>query len=428
MTVAPPEGPAAPAPGRPVAYAVAIVLAGLAGGLAGVSLSLLLHAVQHLAFGYSLQALLGGESFLDGVRDAAPLRRLAVLTACGLVAGFGWWVLRRLGRPIVAVSAAVADPATPMPAGTTTVHVLLQIVTVALGSPLGREGAPRELAALAAGRLAAMLRLGAADTRIVIACAAGAGLAAVYNVPLGGALFTMEVLLASFAPAIAVPALAAAAVAAAVTWLGLGDIYQYRLPSLSVSASLVAWAAACGPVLGTAGWLYRRAMLLARGAAAHDAWAIPLCLLVFGAIGLAAMTFPALPGNGKGPIQLGLDGALGIRVAAILLVLKVLATIGALRAGADGGLLTPGMTIGALMGVVLGGLWNEAWPSGAGQGAFALVGGTAFLSVSMRMPITAIVLGFELTRADDDFALPVLVAVAIAAATARLFDQERKAE
>lgn len=424
MTPAPP-GAASAQTSRPV-YALAILLAGLAGGLAGVSLSLLLHAIQHLAFGYGLQPLDLGESFLDGVRAAPPLRRLAVLAGCGLVAGLGWWALRRTLPPMVPVGTAVADPATSMPAGTTIGHVLLQIVTVALGSPLGREGAPRELAALAASRLATALRLGREEARIVIACAAGAGLAAVYNVPLGGALFTMEVLLVSFAPAIALPALAAAAVAAMVAWLGLGDIYQYRLPPLAVSTSLMAWAAACGPLLGAGGWLYRRAMQQARAGAVHDARSILACQLVFGAIGLAAMAFPALPGNGKGPIQLGLDGTLGIEVAAMLLVLKVLATTAALRAGADGGLLTPGMTIGALMGVVLGGLWSLAWPSGAGQGAYALVGAVGFLSVSMRMPVTAIVLGFELTRADDDFALPVLVAVVVATATARLCDRRQE--
>jgi H+/Cl- antiporter ClcA len=418
VSPAPPEAPA-----RPGVYACAVLLAGLAGGLAGVSLALLMHGIQHLAFGYSLHELLGAESFLDGVRAAPPQRRLAVLAGCGAVAGFGWWLLRRFCRPVVSVEAAMAEPSTPMPAGATVGHVLLQIITVALGSPLGRESAPRHLAALAAGRLALALSLPAAEARIVIACAAGAGLAAVYNVPLGGALFTMEVLLASFAPAVAVPALAAAAVAAAVTWVGLGDIYQYRLPPLAVSASLVAWAAACGPVIGIGAWLYRHAMQRARAGAVHDARSILSCLLVFGLIGLAAMPFPALPGNGRGPIQLGLDGTLGIGVAAALLALKVLATTGALRAGADGGLLTPGMTIGALLGVLLGGAWSLAWPSGGGHGAYALVGATAFLSVSMRMPITAIVLGFELTRADDDFALPVLVAVAGAMAMARLCDR-----
>jgi H+/Cl- antiporter ClcA len=81
-----------------------------------------------------------------------------------------------------------------MPAGTTTIHALLQIVTVALG-PLGREVAPREMGALGAGMVARKLGLLADETRTLVACGAGAGLAAVYNVPLAGALFSLEVML-----------------------------------------------------------------------------------------------------------------------------------------------------------------------------------------------------------------------------------------
>ena len=119
---------------------------------------------------------------------------------------------------------------------------------------------------------------------------------------------------------------------------------------------------------------------------------------------------------------MGLEGDLGLRLAATLLVLKVLATLACLRGGAEGGLLTPGMSIGALIGVLLGMAWSQFWPSPAGQGAFALVGAVAFLSVSQRMPITAITLGFEFTGADHDFAVPMLIAVGLASATARLID------
>jgi H+/Cl- antiporter ClcA len=83
------------------------------------------------------------------------------------------------------------------------------------------------------------------------------------------------------------------------------------------------------------------------------------------------------------------------------------------------------MTIGALLGLLLGGLWTMAWPATAAPGAFALVGAAAFLSVSMRMPITAIVLAFEFTRADHDFLVPVLIAVAGAAAAGPLCERSR---
>jgi H+/Cl- antiporter ClcA len=406
----------------PIAYPLAILLTGIAGGLAGLSLALLLHAIQHLAYGYSLQALIGGESFLDGVTGAPPERRLAVLAGAGLVAGLGWWALFRFGRKLVPIRDAVADPAAGMPAGATVIHALLQIVTVALGSPLGREVAPRELGAVLAGGIGRWFGLTPEERRILLACGAGAGLAAVYNVPLGGTIFIMEVLLVGVAPAIVLPAMAASVIGACVAWIGLGDVYQYDLHPIGISTSLVAWSAAVGPVIGAGAWLFARLAERARAAAPRDARIIPLCLLVFAGIGVLAMAFPQLPGNGKGPIQLGLEGDLALRLAAILLVLKVLATLAALRAGAAGGLLTPGMSIGALAGVLLGAAWSLWWPSAAGQAAFALVGAVAFLAVSQRMPLTAITLGFEFTGADHDFAVPMLIAVALASGTARLLE------
>ena len=134
--------------------AIVTVLTGVAAGLSGMSLALLLRLIQHVAYHYSLGAVVSRESFLQGVSSSSPVRRFLVVSVCGLVAGMGWWGVDRLGSRLVSISDAVSGNG-HMPALTTTAHVLLQIVTVALGSPLGREVAPRELGALLASYLVA---------------------------------------------------------------------------------------------------------------------------------------------------------------------------------------------------------------------------------------------------------------------------------
>ena len=79
------------------------------------------------------------------------------------------------------------------------VHEFLQIVTVAPGSPRGREVAPRELSEVLATLLYECAKLSRESRRVLLACGAGAGLASVYSVALGGALFTIEVLLSWWA-------------------------------------------------------------------------------------------------------------------------------------------------------------------------------------------------------------------------------------
>ncbi len=175
---------------------------------------------------------------------------------------------------------------------------------------------------------------------------------------------------------------------------------------------------------GRAGVRLRRLLVHAGGRrgparAPRDWRLVAWCLGVFLVIGLLAIPFPQLLGNGKGPAQLGFDSALGLRLAATLLVLKLLITTGSLRAGAEGGLLTPGLTIGALLAILLGGLWTLVFPA-VPPGAFAIVGAGAFLASSMAMPITAIALIAEFTRVDHDFLVPIFFAVAGSAGMLRL--------
>ncbi len=393
------------------------LLVGIVAGLGGMGLALLLHLIQHFAYNYSLNAVISPESFLHGVSASPPRRRLAVLAICGLIAGFGWWAVYAVGRPLVSIRQAVRSQDASMPLATVG-HSLLQIVTVALGSPLGREVAPREIGALFASWLSRRAGLDAANTRIMIACGAGAGLASVYNVPLGGAVFTLEVLLQTFALPAAVPAIATAVIAAMVAWIGLGDESQYRLPSqhLEITAALVCFSVLAGPLFGFGGTWYARLAVAMRRRAPRDWRLVPSCLIVFVALGGAAIAYPQLLGNGKGPVQLGLNSEIGLRLAVILLVLKLVATTACLRGGAEGGMLTPGMTIGALLATVLGAGWSMFWP-GTPLGAFAIVGATAFLSASMTMPLTAVALIMEFTRVDHDFLVPILLAVGGAMAT-----------
>lgn len=416
-----------PAPAEPLFRLAAVtVLTGIGAGLGGMALALLLHLIQHLAYGYSITLLVGHESFYEGVAAASAERRIGVLLACGVIAGFGWFAVYRYGRPLVSIKKAISSGDPLMPPATTTAHALLQIITVALGSPLGREVAPREVGSLIAGWLSRYAGLSIEQTRLMVACGAGAGLAAVYNVPFGGAIFVLEVLLRSFELRVVIPALVSSVIAAVVAWLGLGDESQYIVPHFALSANLVAWSIVMGPVFGVAAFAFVQLTSRAR-AAAPKGWTLPLLSIAnFLVIGLLAVSFPQILGNGKTPAQLGFSNELTIGLAATLLLIKVAITVSSLRAGAQGGLLTPGMSNGALLAIVLGGAWTLIWP-GTPIGAFAIVGATAFLASSMNMPITALVLMVEFTRVDHDFLVPMLCAVAGSIAANRLLETKMKA-
>src|SRR6266478_9045631 len=119
---------------------------GVGSRLGAMALALLLRLAQHIAYGHGLHTIVGRASFLQEVTAASDLRRFLALCSCGAVAAIGWWLLYRFGSPLVSIAQAVRKGGR-MPFWATLTHAILQIVTVGLGSPLGREVAPRELGA-----------------------------------------------------------------------------------------------------------------------------------------------------------------------------------------------------------------------------------------------------------------------------------------
>jgi len=293
------------------------------------------------------------------------------------------------------------------------------IVIVALGASLGREAAPQQTGAAAASALSDWVGLPEWQRRLLVACGAGAGMAAVYNVPLGGALFALEVLLGTLALPLVLPALVCCLIATAVAWVALPSAPTYSIPSYPVSASLVVWALLVGPLAGLAAVAYIQLITRAHALRPRRWAALAAPIAVFLALGALAIVYPQLLGNGKSVVQLALVGKLSVALLAVLLVLKPLATAACLGSGAPGGLFTPTLAFGVLLGGLLGWAWAQLWP-GAPLGAYAIVGGAAVLGAAMQGPLAAVVLLLELTHGADALMVPILLAVVGATIVARL--------
>jgi H+/Cl- antiporter ClcA len=391
-----------------------IAVLGALTGLGAAGLLKLLRLVSHLAYGYH------HGSFLHGAERAPGWRHFVALGIASLVVVAGVAVLGRLGSRGggTDVSDGLWLRGARLDFRASVGRAVLSIVTVGLGSSLGREGAPQTLGAALATKFAEWADLPRWQRRLLVACGAGAGFAAVYNVPLGGAVFAVEVLLGSLALPLVLPALATSVIATAVAWLFLGTGPSYSLPHYPLHPSQMIWAALAGPVIGVVAVVWVR--IIRRAARMRPTgWgryvAPGAAFMVLAALSLQ---YPQLLGNGKGIVQLGAVGGLSLGLMAVLLVLKPLVTAACLGSGAPGGLFTPTLTIGVLLAGILGTVWGHVW-SGASLGSYAVIGGGAFLAASMQGPLAGVVLVLELTRNFDTLMAPTLLAVTEATVIAR---------
>ena len=246
-------------------------------------------------------------------------------------------------------------------------------------------------------------------------------MAAAYGVPLGGALFALEVMRGMLALRFVLPALVTALLATAVSWTVLPDAPTYPIPAYSNSMSSVVFAVLAGPLAGLVSVAFVRAVAWADHNKPTGYARLVAPVLALGVLGAVSIPFPQLLGNGKDVAALAFTGRVTPLVLLALLLLKPAATLMCLRSGAPGGLFTPSLTLGALLGGVLGYGWSWVWP-GVPPGLFAVLGAAAVLAATTQGPLSAVVLLMELTGRDRSFIVPLLLAVATATLVSRTIE------
>lgn len=392
-----------------------LVPVALISGAFGLGLKLLLRVVEHLSWGYQ-----AGE-MIDAVAATSALHRVVVLAVAGVLAAAGWWTLKRTaGTTGGGMNGEIWSRRGEMALVPTLISSVLSMTVIAMGASIGREQPPKEGAAALACVLAKRVGLSTEERCLLMACAAGAGWAAVYNIPFAGGVFVAEVLIGSLALPVLVPAMVTCVLGTAVAWAATSlHPYYAAVPSYPTSTTLLVWSLVAGPVLGLLAMGFVWLLGAANRFRVRNNWVLIGPVVAFVALGALAIPFPQLLGNGR---DIGEDvflGGLGPTMFVALLALKPLVTAMSWGSGATGGMFTPTTAYGALAGALLGYLWSLAWP-GAPEGAYALVGACAVLAAGLAAPLSAIVLMVELTAHLTPLLLPVLLAVGGSALTAHL--------
>lgn len=395
---------------RTLQWGLVVVLAGIGAGLVGVVMTLALHLVQWLTWGTH------GASLVDQVRAAPRWRRLLGPAVGGLLAGLGWWWLRRRG-PVTTIEQAI-ETGRPLPPVRTWVDALLQILVVGAGASIGREGAPRQAAAAVADQLSKRFRTSSRQRHALMAAGAGAGLAAVYNIPVAGLFFALELFGLPRRWRAVLAGAVISVVATATAWVVVPPRPLFGFPAtpttVSTLVSSTLWALACIPVCAALASGFDALATRAKDARTPPGWRLPAGLALVAALtGLAAWWLPSLPGNGKDVMGEALLGHGGIALLLVLVVAKPLFSVLTLRSGAVGGLLMPSLSTGAALGAAVALLLAQAGQP-APVAVFALLAAAGVLAVTQRAPLFAAAMAWELTWAPW-WTIPLLLAVTVGA-------------
>jgi len=403
---------------RDVEFFCATVIVGLLAGVAGLSTIMLLRFIEHLTYHYTFGSL------LEGVTGSSPVRRALGPMVGGAVAGLGWWLLRsRRDVPSLDEAIARGERIRLLSFG---VDAALQVLVVGSGASLGREGAPRQLAAALADLATGWLkRLSARDREVLLGCAAGAGLGAVYAVPLGGALFALRIVLKTWHPRAVGAALITSSLAVAVSSYVTHNQPSLTWPNPNVTYRLIGFALMLAPLTLVVGLAFNRLMAAARRAAVKRSWLLIPAIAGAGLlVGVCSHWWPELPGNGKSILTATVAGGMTIATVAAVFVLKPLLTAVFLRAGATGGMITPALATGAAAGTLLVLTVNAVMGTHFHVPAISLAGAAGVLAITQRAPFWAAIFVWELARPPIWLLLVFLTAALSSYGIGRLVERD----
>src|SRR5271157_1415662 len=285
-------------------------------------------------------------------------------------------------------------------------------VSLASGIALGREGPSVQVGSGLASVLGRRLGLGPERIRALVPIGASAALAAAFNTPVAAVLFTLEEVMGD----LHAPVLGSIVLSSATSWivlhLLLGDEPLFHVPAYQLIHPVeFLFYAALGLIGGFVSVGFVKLLLFIRlrfrQLPRWSEWLQPAAggLLV----GVMGWFVPQVLGVGYGNVSLALNGQMALGLMALLVPLKLIATASCYGTGNAGGIFGPALFIGAMMGGAAGSVAHHLLPDYTGSvGAYALVGmGVAFAGI-VRVPLTSVIMIFEMTR-DYSIIVPLMI-------------------
>ncbi|MFI4904196.1 MAG: ClcB-like voltage-gated chloride channel protein [Burkholderiales bacterium] len=392
-------------------------LAGLVGALATMAFRESIRGLQWLVTGQS-------GSLVEMAKSMPWYLRLAFPAIGGVIAGaFLEWARRgSRGRSNSDYMEAISIGDGRIDVRESVARSVSSLFSVTSGGSIGREGSMVQLAATCASIIGRLVHFNPGRLRLLVACGAAAGITSAYNAPIAGALFVAEIVVGSIAMESFGPMLVASVVANITMREFAGYQPVYEMPPFpGVPGGEMALFIGLGVVAGVLATQFLRVLALAKRAFGRIHGPLPLRLGIGGLIvGVLSIRVPEVWGNGYSVVNSLLHTPWPWTMLLLTLVCKIVATASTTGSGAVGGVFTPTLFVGAVLGNLYGLAMHAIVPSMATSQpfAYAIVGMGAFLAAASQAPLMAILMIFEMTLSYQ-VVLPLMLAVVAAYVAAR---------
>lgn len=295
-------------------------------------------------------------------------------------------------------------------------------LTIGSGGSAGKEGPIVQIGAAIGSGIGQFFNVSQKRLKILVGCGAAAGLAAVFNAPIGGVIFAIEVILADFSLTAFTPIVISSVIATAISRYMIGSSPLFAIPDYALNSPM---EFPLYLVMGLAGGILS-VIFIKTLYGIEDIFEyklkIPFIMKpVIGGLltGIIAYQLPELYGFDDSATHNALVGHHEIYLLLILMAAKILATSFTLGSGATGGLFTPSLFIGAMFGASFGAIAGMIFPSfTAPPGAYALVGMGVVIAGTIHAPLSALIMIFEVTG-DYKIILPLMLGTVTSTLTAR---------
>ena len=296
-------------------------------------------------------------------------------------------------------------------------RMLASAITLGSGGSAGKEGPIIQIGASIGSAVGQFFKVSGERMRVLVGCGAAAGLASIFNAPIAGVLFALEVVLGEFNLHSFSPIVISSVVATAVSraWLIHGSAIKLT-PYTLFSYWEIAFYAILGIAAGVVSVAFTKSLHGVERFFEHRAPIKTHWKPILGglAVGVMGFFYPQILGCAYTPITHAIQGDFIWQTLLALLVLKIIGTSFTLGSGGSGGILYPCLFMGATLGAMLGHVFNLLAPGIApAAGGYALVGMGAVLGAAVQAPMAAIMMGFELTNSYTVI-LPLMTSCVIA--------------